>query len=204
PPISQSPISNLPISNSPFTLAATLPTNLPNGRYHLIVSQPDAPAQCGWMQPTTDSCSLGEVEISGVPLPDTAVNYDDKIALLDVAIPDKTLLPGGRFNLDITWLALGEMAEDYTVFLQMVDENDRIVGQVDSWPLQGTYPTSQWTPGETITDPYAIQLDGGMPSGNYRLLIGWYLLSNGRRLPVLNADGLPVNDKLVISSLSVP
>jgi hypothetical protein len=70
--------------------------------------------------------------------------------------------------------------------------------------LQGTYPTSQWTPGETITDPYAIQLDSDMPAGSYRLLIGWYLLSNGRRLPVLNADGLPVNDKLVVPNLNVP
>ncbi len=203
PSLSSGQVLQSPISHQSFTLAAELDTNLPPGRYHLIISQPAA-AQCGWMQPVTDSCSLGEVDISGVPLPATAVNYDDKIALLDVTIPDKTLQPGSPLNLDITWLALGNMAEDYTVFLQVVDENDRIVGQVDSWPLQGTYPTSQWTPGETITDPYTIHLDSDLPSGAYRLLIGWYLLGNGRRLPVLQPNGLPVNNKLVIPDLNVP
>ncbi len=103
----------------------------------------------------------------------------------------------------LQWQALTPINDDYTVFLQVVDAQDRLVGQVDAWPLQGTLPTSQWTPGQTITDPYTIQLDPDMPPGAYRLLIGWYLLADLRRLPILNADGAPVDDKLAVSGLMV-
>lgn len=87
-----------------------------------------------------------------------AINYDDKIALLDVALADTTLQPGGQLALTLQWQALAPINDDYTVFLQVVDAQDRLVGQVDAWPLQGTLPTSQWMPGQTITDPYTIQL----------------------------------------------
>jgi hypothetical protein len=174
-----------------------------NGRYQLVLTRPGQTLICGWLQPVSASCPLGEVVISGAPLPDGAINYDDKIALLDVAIADPTLQPGGQLHLTLTWQGLAPITDDYTVFLQVLDAQDRIVGQVDAWPLQGTLPTSQWTPGQTISDPYAIQLSGDMPPGDYRLLVGWYRLADLRRLPLLNADGAPVDDKLVVPGLVV-
>lgn len=136
-------------------------------------------------------------------LPETAVNYEDKIALLDINLDNQQLQPGGTLQLDMNWLSLADMTEDYTLFLQVVDEQDRIVGQIDSWPVQGTFPTSQWQPGETVPDAYTIQLDSALPPGQYRLLVGWYLLGTARRLPILNEDGVPVDDKLVIHGLQV-
>ncbi|MBE2224292.1 MAG: hypothetical protein IAF02_22320, partial [Anaerolineae bacterium] len=94
--------------------------------------------------------------------------------------------------------------ENYTLFLQVLDANDRLVGQVDAWPLQGTLPTSQWQPGQTITDPYTIQLDSDLPPGDYRLLVGWYLLADLHRLPILNEVGQAQDDKLVVPGLSSP
>jgi hypothetical protein len=96
------------------------------------------------------------------------------------------------------------MEEDYTVFVQVLDANDRIVGQVDSWPLHGTLPTSQWKLGETIDDPYPVQLTDDLPPGTYRLNIGWYLLETLRRIPVLDHNGLAVDDKAVVPGLTVP
>ncbi|MCP4363061.1 MAG: DUF2723 domain-containing protein [Chloroflexi bacterium] len=183
------------VASSPFTLAAKVDTELENGRYQLTVSRPGQTALCGWMQPVTEACSLGEVEISGVALPEMAVNYEDKIALLTIDMPDTTLQPGGQLPVTLNWLALADLAADYTLFLQVVDTHDRIVGQIDSWPVQGTYPTSNWQPGKTISDPYTIQLSQELPPGEYRLLVGWYLLADGRRLPVLNDNGASIDDK---------
>ncbi|KAA3660238.1 MAG: hypothetical protein DWQ04_19975, partial [Chloroflexi bacterium] len=106
-------------------------------------------------------------------------------------------------NLTINWQSLAPMREDYTVFVQVLDAQDRLVGQVDAWPLQGTYPTSQWTPGETIADPYTIQLDSELPMGEYRLQVGMYLLATLQRLPVLNVDGVAVDDKFLMPGLAV-
>ncbi|MCP4425823.1 MAG: DUF2723 domain-containing protein [Chloroflexi bacterium] len=196
--------SNSRHTQTSFSLATEINVREANGRYQLIVRQPNATALCGWLQSSTDSCILGEVEISGVPLPDGAINYDDKIALLAIDLPETQLQPGGLLPVNLAWQSLAPIAEDYTVFIQILGANDRIVGQVDAWPLQGTHPTGQWEPGETIADPYLIQLDDSLPPGQYRLIIGWYRLADLRRLPILNEDGAPVDDKLVVPRLVVP
>lgn len=191
------------LKDEPFTAVFNMSTSLPNGRYPLTIRTTD-PALCGWMQRQTQACTLGEIEISGVGSPETAVNFADKIALLDIDIPNPELQAGGQLQLTLNWLALADMAEDYTITVQVLDANDRLVGQTDSWPVQGTRPTSQWPAGETIADPYTLYLDSDLPAGDYRLLVGIYLLGNGRRLPVVNADGLQIDDKVIETGLIVP
>ncbi|MGD8856367.1 MAG: hypothetical protein PVG33_08575, partial [Chloroflexota bacterium] len=111
---------------------------------------------------------------------------------------------GGQLALTLTWQALARMSEDYTVFVQVLDQQDRIVGQVDAWPQQGTFPTSGWAPGEIVEDPYLVRLDPDLPPGQYKLYLGWYLLETLRRLPVLDQDGRAVDDKVVVPGLVVP
>lgn len=190
--------------DQPFTLLSPVDTPVTNGRYLLTISDPKHTAICGWFTLPSAGCVIDTVAISGAALPETAVNYNDQIALLNLDIPHKQLLPGGTLGLTLHWTALAPLAENYTLFLQVLDANDRLVGQVDAWPLQGTLPTSQWQPGQTITDPYTIQLDSNLPPGDYRLLVGWYLLADSRRLPVFTADGVAVDDKLTLPGLFVP
>jgi hypothetical protein len=151
-----------------------------------------------------ESCVLGQIEISGVPLPEGATNYNDLIALRDIDMPETILQPGGHLFVKLQWQALAPLSEDYTVFVQVLDANDQIVGQVDSWPVQGTFPTSQWQPGHLVNDSYTIPLKAELAPGSYRLIVGWYLLATLQRLPVLNNDGIPIGDSLTVSGLVVP
>jgi 4-amino-4-deoxy-L-arabinose transferase-like glycosyltransferase len=185
----------------PIAYMAEVNTDLANGRYQLLSRDPLAASFCGWLASPTSGCVLGEVAISGVPLPEDAANFDDKIVLLDIDLPGEPLISGGVLPVKLTWQGLADMTEDYTVFLQVLDDQDQIVGQVDAWPLQGTYPTGQWPPGEIVEDPYEIHLAGDLPPGNYRLQVGLYLLATLRRLPLLDAQGQPMDDKVVISGL---
>jgi hypothetical protein len=178
-----------------------LDTDLPNGRYTVAVRASQGTLSCGWWQTNRPYCPLGTIDISGVPIPAGATNYGDKIALLDVTIPETQLQPGGLFELSLQWQALAKLEEDYTVFVQVLNEQDQIVGQTDSWPLQGTYPTSAWQVGEVLNDPYVVQLDPELPAGNYRLIVGFYRLADFQRLPVLGVDGSPVDDKYVLFGL---
>jgi hypothetical protein len=187
----------------PFVLAQELVVGAENGRFSLSAYYPGRAARCGWLRPATHFCVLGQVEVSGVPLPAGAINFNDQIALLDIEVEPMTLTPGGQLNVVLHWQGLVPIREDYTVFVQVLDAQDRIVGQVDAWPRQGTYPTGQWSPGETVRDPYQVWLDGNLPPGDYRLQVGWYLLATLRRLPVLDADGVPVDDKVVYPGLMV-
>ncbi|MCA9922687.1 MAG: hypothetical protein KC421_09950, partial [Anaerolineales bacterium] len=170
-------------ADTAYLLADEVETDVGNGRYQLVASDPSGMI-CGWMQPLRQGCVLSEVDISGVALVDGATNFEDKIALLSVEIENPVLQPGGQLRLALHWQSLAALDENYTVFVQVLDAQDRIVGQMDAWPLQGTYPTTAWTPGEQVTDPYVVQLDGVLSPGAYRLQVGWYLLATVRRLPV--------------------
>ncbi len=141
---------------------------------------------------------------ANIPIPATASNLDNKVALLAIDTPTNQLVPGSIYQFSLKWLSLSEMDEDYTVFTQILDANDKIVAQVDSWPVQGTYPTSQWQLGEEIDDPYALQLSAELPAGHYRLIVGMYLLGDLRRLPLLDANSQPIDDKISIDNLFVP
>jgi hypothetical protein len=175
-----------------------------NGRYDLFVVAHRNEARCGWLAPVTSGCVVGEVEVSGVALPAGATNFADQIALLSVDIPQRELRPGGHLAVTLTWQSLTPIAENYTVFVQVLDENDRLVGQVDSWPVQGTYPTSQWPVGEVVEDRYQVQLAAELPPGQYRLQVGWYLLATLQRLPVVDEAGTAVEDKMIVSGLVRP
>jgi hypothetical protein len=210
--------ADLFVNSDSFIWSGDLETDLPPGKYNIFAWYSLLPSRCGeaggvceiiasycgWLQPASDGCVLGQVEISGVPLPEGATNFDDKIALLNIDLPQTQLQPGSQLPVTFTWQSLAPMNKDYTVFIQILDANDRIVGQVDAWPLQGTLPTSQWTPGQTITDPHQIWLDGDLPPGQYRLIVGWYLLADLRRLPILDETGQPIDDKLLVPGLVVP
>jgi hypothetical protein len=171
------------------------------GPHALIAySSGDLAAVCGWLRRPTTGCVVAETAIGGAPLPEGTVNYDDKIALLEIAMESDRLEPGGQLPVTITWQALAAMSQDYTVFVQVLDAADRIVGQVDSWPVQGTRPTSTWRPGEVVSDPYVVQLSPDMPAPQagdvYFVHIGLYLLATGQRLPEVDREGNPVGDHL--------
>ena len=159
-------------------------------------------AICGWLRQPTTGCVVAELAVSGAPLTAGAVNFADRIALLDVAVDAARLAPGGQLPVTLTWQGLAEMDADYTVFVQVLDAADRLVGQVDAWPVQGTFPTSQWTPGQTITDPYLVQLDADLPPGDYRVHVGLYLLATLQRLPVVDETGVAVDDKVEVGIIS--
>jgi hypothetical protein len=95
------------------------------------------------------------------------------------------------------------MEANYTLFVQVLTPDGTLKGQIDVWPKDGTYPTSQWRPGETFEDRYLLYIDPDAPPGNYQVAIGWYLLETMQRLPVLDAKGQVIDDKVLLSGLTV-
>nr|HMT22096.1 hypothetical protein [Promineifilum sp.] len=54
----------------------------------------------------------------------------------------------------------------------------------------------QWRPGQVVTDPYVVELAPELPPGDYRVIVGLYLLATGQRLPVVDESGNAVDDKV--------
>ena len=174
------------------------------GIYEVIAQVDGARAVCGWLRSSSTNCTLGTVQVSGIPVPEGATNFGDLIALRQVSIDETVLVPGNTLAVQIEWQALAPIPDDYTVFVQILTADDQLVGQVDSWPLQGTLPTTAWETGKIVADPYQIPLAADLPSGNYRLIIGFYRLADLQRLPVVDINGQPLDDKYEIEGLIVP
>lgn len=87
-------------------------------------------------------------------------------------------------QLNVTWLPLQPFNEDWKVFVHLVDANGQVFAQFDGQPLEATYPTSHWIPGELIEDSYPLILPVDAPPGPYRVFAGLYNEATGLRLPV--------------------
>jgi hypothetical protein len=121
---------------------------------------------------------------------------------------DLSLLRGYRLNgdtdtlsLTLYWEALAAGEEDYVRFVHLIDPpTGRIVEradgstvQIDGIPRQESYPTSQWSAGEIITDPVTFSL-AGVPAGSYQLAVGFYPpQAPAERLPVREEEGPPLS-----------
>jgi hypothetical protein len=90
--------------------------------------------------------------------------------------------PGQTLYLTLHWEATGVPAQDYSVFVHLIGPDGALVAQWDNWPLQGTYPTPLWEPGERVDDPYPVALPADAPPGTYTLLAGMYDWRTGERL----------------------
>jgi Gpi18-like mannosyltransferase len=132
---------------------------------------------------------LGRIVVTGPPATTPALALDrpldDGIRLVGItAHPDPSggairLAPGTPLRLDLVWEASATPSIDYTVFVQLLDENGRVAAQHDGQPQDGRYPTTAWVAGDRIGE--TVTLVAPAP-GEYRLIVGMYELASGRRL----------------------
>jgi hypothetical protein len=104
-----------------------------------------------------------------------------------IGLSGYTLAPGAAgaaTTLTLAWQALAPLAEDYTVFVHVLDATGQTVAQTDATPQAGAYPTSLWQPGEYVRDDYTFDL----PPGDYTVVLGLYLPETGARLRVGAGD----------------
>ncbi|MEJ2559473.1 MAG: hypothetical protein P8186_25315, partial [Anaerolineae bacterium] len=96
-------------------------------------------------------------------------------------------------TLTLYWQTDQPLADDYVVFVHLLDEQGQLAWGADTPPLGGLYPTTDWQPGAIVADPRPLALDT-LPPGGYALAVGMYHPDTLARLPVADADGQPVAD----------
>ena len=121
---------------------------------------------------------------NGIHLRAAEVEYDDA---------------GAPQQARLEWGATTTLSEDYTVFVQVLDRENRILAQVDHQPQQGQAPTSTWRAGDTIRDVVTWQGDTGAWA---RIIIGLYD-AQGVRVAVTEPDVLPDAVELATADVSL-
>ena len=130
--------------------------------------------------------------------------FGDRVRLIGYDLRGATNARAGQsLTLVLYWQALATFERPYTVFAHVVDARGRIVGQRDQTPGSGAFPTTGWVPGEYLADAYALPINPDTPGGDYWIEVGFYDPLDGARLPVTDAAGRPLGDRLLLEKTPV-
>ncbi|MBI1879255.1 MAG: glycosyltransferase family 39 protein [Chloroflexi bacterium] len=125
----------------------------------------------------------------GQPIPnERIIRLGDSVALRGYQLEPGPVTSGQDLNLKVYRQTYAPLAEDYTIFTQLLDSRGTQVAGWDSQPLGGYFPTSQWPADEIVTDVVRLPLSADLPSGEYILITGMYRLDTLERLPTTAGD----------------
>ncbi|MEZ4642739.1 MAG: hypothetical protein R3E31_08385 [Chloroflexota bacterium] len=115
--------------------------------------------------------------------------------------------PGDTVNLTLRWQSLWYAEESYTVFVHLIDLENRPLVTLDYTPLGGSAPTHlwfpKWLPGQQFLDPYRLTIPAELPPGQYLIEVGLYEMVGKRRLHISDAQGNLVGDRYILGSVIV-
>jgi hypothetical protein len=198
-----------------------VPAAMPDGEYRLLVGmylQPDKADRLTvlrWIRSSGDHLDLGLVRVQGRPRVFTPppithrqeVRLGEGITFLGYDLAGSQegsafqARPGDTLKLTLYWQALGATDISYTVFAHLLGPDGRLRAQQDNPPCRGACPTTSWLAGEVLADEYTITIPADVAPGDYRLEIGLYDGATKQRLPVLDAQGQPAGDRLLLDQI---
>jgi hypothetical protein len=111
--------------------------------------------------------------------------------------------PGATLELALYWQALQPSTQRYSVFVHLIDAQDRIFGQHDQEPGGGQFPTTSWVSGEYLVDAYQVPVHPDTPPGTYRLEVGLYDPLSGQRLEASDKEGRPIGNRVLLSQTPI-
>ncbi|RME78146.1 MAG: DUF2723 domain-containing protein [Chloroflexi bacterium] len=136
---------------------------------------------------------LGQVEVISPPA-DTPVKserlwlpvtFGGEIDLLDYNYSVARVGQGKGFAVRLLWQARTQPAEDYTLLVELVDRQGRVLRTYEHVPADGLAPTSTWPAGQFVRDQVDVVLPASAPPGDdaVRVRLGWRK-ADGSRLAV--------------------
>jgi hypothetical protein len=158
-----------------------------------------------------DAVDLGTVQVQGrqrvfaapaIPH-QLSARLGSSVELLGYDLSGAAAKPVETLQLTLYWRALGTMGQSYTVFVQMLDAGNQIIGQHDGLPGEGALPTTGWVQGEVLTDRHTVSIKPDAARGEYRLVVGMYVAATGERLPAFDVAGQPAGDMIELGRVRV-
>jgi hypothetical protein len=153
------------------------------------------------------SLRLGPIKVGPTPPGLTVEEIHPQVSLSQrFGQPPQLTLLGYDLNredsgvrLKLYCQAQSSLDKDYTTFVHLRNAQGETVAQQDQPPLQGIYPTSLWSPRETVADEISLPAPADLPAGRYQIVVGLYDFSTGQRLPTGGAGG----DELMLVNFDV-
>lgn len=119
---------------------------------------------------------------SRVPI---GANFGGQILLNAYEIPRMQYKAGDTVNPTFFWQPLTPPQANYSLFVRLTTPQGGIVSQVETAPLGGVRPTTDWNIGEIIVDPYQLSIPPTTIPGEYQIRIGFSDPASNARLPII-------------------
>jgi len=140
-------------------------------------------------------------QIQGLANP-VQVNFGDELLLLGYELPFQPVPADQSVEISLYWRALLPVEKEYSVSLQLVDENGHRFGQDDSFHPAGL-PVTRWQEGQYAQDVHRMKVLPGTPPGEYRIVVYVYETAGNQRLETVNPDGLPAGNAYELGTIAI-
>ncbi len=140
----------------------------------------------------------------GLPNP-VDIHFDTLVALRGYTVDRDTARPGEPIAVELYWEVTGQPPGDYLLFVHLLDTaTGAPVGQRDTHPGLGNFPSSQWRPGDRFVERLSLYVpETAYVPGTAELRVGFYA-PEGYRLGVSDgATGAGLGDSFPIGQVSL-
>ncbi|OQA17266.1 MAG: hypothetical protein BWY63_02460 [Chloroflexi bacterium ADurb.Bin360] len=130
-------------------------------------------------QQGTDTVQFGAIYLRSDPVrsaPEFTMHFGKGMALTNYVLSAPGVMPGQTLHITLFWECNAPMSQDYTVSLQIIDDQWHKAAQNDHWPQGGTAPTSTWRTGQKFEDTIALTVAPEATPGIYKLLLSVYYI----------------------------
>jgi hypothetical protein len=155
-----------------------LPPSLESGIYLFMVGAAEGvPVSLGIVEIEAPEHTLETPEFANP----AGVRFDGVAELAGYDFSSTASL-GETLEIILYWRSLGETQENYKTFVQLLDEEGRLVAGSDMVPGNWERPTTGWISGEYIAEGHLLAIPEDLAPGEYRLLVGMYDAGDLQRL----------------------
>lgn len=130
-------------------------------------------------------------------------HFDNLATLLGYDISTPTLRPGEALDVELFWEVNAQPPGDYLLFVHLMDEVQTMVAQRDTHPGLGSFPSSQWRPGDRFVEEIRLHIpETAYAPGKSTLSVGLYD-PKAYRLAVFNDEGQLLGDTFELTSIEL-
>jgi len=131
-----------------------------------------------------------------LPLP---VDVGHQVELIAYQRTPSRLAPGETLQLITYWRVLQPTDEQLVLFAHLLSAEGKVVAGQDVLHA----PSTMWVAEDVVMQVHTLALPGEISQGEHQLEIGFYRRSDGGRLPVYDAQGQPVADRLLLQPVEI-
>lgn len=198
---------------------ASLPAEGPEGKEALLVVWPYDETYRAWLsrlvpnheiQVREGSLERGDLEKTAYPLyvtmqlgpvksPTVLARLEGGLELVDYQLET---VDSHHLRVTLRWRATEPVRADYIAFVQLLQDGRLTVQSQDAPPGTRYLPTHWWRPGDVIVNKHYLELNEPYEAhkAGQQIIAGLYEQVSQDRLPVLDENGRPQADHILLNS----